>query len=76
MEVKVQCDCGQKYKFDVEPVHDRMPWEVNCPLCGASGTGKANQIIQQHSGSAPAIPIATTLPISGPAPVKSRPSHD
>lgn len=47
MEIKIQCDCGQKFKFDAEPVDGRMPWEVNCPVCGASGTDKANGIIAQ-----------------------------
>jgi hypothetical protein len=47
MELKVQCDCGQKYKFDVEPVNNRMPYAVACPICGADGTGKANAILQQ-----------------------------
>ncbi len=47
MELKVQCDCGQKYKFDVEPVNGRMPFTVACPVCGADGTGKANAILQQ-----------------------------
>lgn len=56
MEIKIQCDCGQKIKFDAEPVNGRMPWEVNCPVCGQSGTDKANWIIA-HSAPAPA-PLA------------------
>lgn len=47
IEIKVQCDCGQKYKFDVEPVNGRMPVTVACPICGADGTAKANAILQQ-----------------------------
>jgi len=47
MEVKVQCDCGQKYKFDVEPVNGRMPFTVACPICGADGTAKANAILRE-----------------------------
>ncbi len=46
MELKVQCDCGQKYKFDVEPVNGRMPFTVTCPICGAEGTAKANAILR------------------------------
>src|SRR6266404_1364700 len=46
LEIKVQCDCGQRYKFDVEPVDGRMPFTVNCPICGSSGTEKANEILQ------------------------------
>ena len=47
VELKVQCDCGQKYKFDVDPVNGRMPFTVACPVCGADGTGKANTLLQQ-----------------------------
>jgi hypothetical protein len=41
MEVKIICNCGQKYKFDVEPVNGRMPFTVNCPVCGVNGTRSA-----------------------------------
>ena len=53
MEIKVQCDCGQKFKFDVEPVSGRMPFAVNCPVCGADGTARANVILQQLLPSQP-----------------------
>ena len=43
--VKVQCGCGQKFAFDVEPVNGRMPQPVKCPVCGADGTAAANEII-------------------------------
>ena len=76
MEIKVQCDCGQKYKFDAEPVDGRMPWEVNCPVCGLPGTEKANAIIQQQIASAaPVPPPAPTSTGASPKPrlVISRP---
>jgi hypothetical protein len=71
MEIKIQCDCGQKFKFDAEPVDGRMPWEVNCPVCGAAGTDKANQIIAQAAPAASADepPVATLLSSSAAAPV-------
>src|SRR5712691_10926488 len=47
MEIKIQCGCGTKYKFDVEPVNGRMPTKVQCPSCGADGTTDANQILAQ-----------------------------
>jgi hypothetical protein len=28
MEIKVHCLCGQKFKFDVEPVNGAMPFPV------------------------------------------------
>jgi len=67
MELKVQCDCGQKYKFDVEPVNGRMPFTVACPICGADGTGKANAMLREtivhqipppQSSPAPPTPLA------------------
>ncbi len=57
MEVKVQCACGTRYKFDVEPINNRMPGPVNCPTCGADGTAASDAIIQQ-SLSAQAAGVA------------------
>jgi hypothetical protein len=72
MEVKVVCDCGQKYKFDVEPVNGRMPMTVNCPVCGADGTGAANNLLSQMFTNPPSPPIAAVpaggLRINRPAP--------
>jgi hypothetical protein len=66
MELKVWCDCGQKYKFDVEPVNGRMPFEVNCPICGVSGTAKANDLLQQMAVfkqiDPPSAPIRVVAP--------------
>ena len=45
MEVKIECGCGTRYKFDVEPVNGWMPTAVQCPVCGADGTNAANEII-------------------------------
>ena len=68
MELKIVCDCGQKYKFDVEPVNGQMPFKVNCPACGADGTAAANGILSETlSNPAPTVPQApatasTTVP--------------
>jgi hypothetical protein len=67
MELKVACDCGQKYKFDVEPVEGRMPFPVNCPVCGVDGTLAANQLLAQHFASAAAPPAMFAEP--APAPI-------
>jgi hypothetical protein len=60
MEVKVQCPCGTRYAFDIEPVYGRMPMRVNCPGCGADGTDFANEVIRQKLAAAAAAvpPIA------------------
>jgi len=79
MEIKVHCDCGQKYKFDVEPVHGRMPFAVQCPVCGADGTTRANVILQQHvtptgvAAAPPPVSVAAPPPGSGSAPPMNLP---
>lgn len=73
MEVKIRCDCGQKYKFDVEPVNGRMPFTVTCPICGVDGTAKANVILQEtvvHQIPAPpSFALPPPPPPPAPAPV-------
>lgn len=76
--VKIECECGQNYAFDVEPVNGRMPTSVSCPDCGADGTAAANDFISQsgsatgHVAPAPATvatgQVATTPPTPAPAP--------
>jgi hypothetical protein len=71
MELKVVCGCGQKYKFDVEPVNQRMPFPVNCPVCNLEGTGLANTMLAQMPPPAPGympapVPVQMAPP---PAPV-------
>lgn len=71
IELKVQCDCGQKYKFDVEPVNNQMPFRVNCPICGADGTARANALLQAQAPAmaAPPVPVgAPKLRIGSSAP--------
>src|SRR2546430_13128721 len=69
--VKVQCECGQKYSFDVEPVGGRMPSSVACPVCAADGTGAANEIIARTlaapSPMASAYPTRLSMPVAAPA---------
>lgn len=48
MPIKIECECGQHYAFDVDPVNGRMPAPVACPACGNDGTGAANERIAQH----------------------------
>ena len=67
--IKVQCACGQRYAFDVEPVNGRMPAPVACPVCGADGTADANEIIAQTLGGQPAVKPAAGVRIHAPAPV-------
>jgi len=73
MELKVLCNCGQKFKFDVEPVNGRMPFTVNCPVCGLDGTAAANTLLARNiavspSSSPPPLPPAVAPPVHRPAP--------
>ncbi len=79
MQIKIQCGCGTKYKFDVEPVNGRMPVAAICPGCGANGTLDANQqIAEQSGGSLPsyamATPTSSTSYGAAPAAVASPPT--
>jgi hypothetical protein len=70
MTLKIECPCGVRYSFDVEPLDGRMPWAVECPGCHADGTGAANQILAEMLSAPP--PDAPRLRIhpaaSDPAP--------
>lgn len=60
-EIKVLCDCGQKYKFDVEPFDGQMPFSVSCPVCAKDGTEKANIVLRTEMVTEPAS-VTTTAP--------------
>jgi hypothetical protein len=64
MELKVVCGCGQKYKFDVDPVDGLMPFNVNCPICGVDGTQSANNLLAQNFPRQPAMAAAAAT-VSG-----------
>ena len=75
MELKIVCQCGQKYKFDLEPVNGRMPFTVKCPICNVDGTETANDALaRQFAVPAPTPPAApifkqtTPLPVAAAAP--------
>jgi hypothetical protein len=63
MTIKIQCPCGSKYSFEVEPVEGRMPFAVHCPTCNADGTETANQIIAEAGGK-PKLHIHQTLAVA------------
>jgi len=81
--IKIQCGCGQKYAFDVEPVHGRMATAVACPVCGVDGTGTANQMIAQVLAAqapppvvrmvAPHATAPTPAAVQTPPPLAARP---
>jgi len=59
--IKVECGCGQRYAFEVNPVDGHMPQAVKCPSCGADGTLAANQVIAQILAMAPPAPVAAPV---------------
>ena len=59
--VKIDCACGQRYSFDVDPVNGRVPSTVICPACGADGTASANDFLAKCSHAD--IPMSSS---SGP----------
>jgi hypothetical protein len=68
--IKIQCGCGQRYAFEVEPVGGRMPSAVACPICGVDGTDAANAAIAMTLPPAPAEPVdGVQVRKAAPAPV-------
>jgi hypothetical protein len=47
MDIKIQCSCGNKYEFELEPVGGQAPASLCCPDCGASWTEYANACLAQ-----------------------------
>ena len=69
LPIKIQCGCGQKYAFDVEPVNGQMPYTVACPICGVDGTEAANAALAQTLAAsivqaAPAMAVASASPVA------------
>jgi hypothetical protein len=63
-EIKIICPCGQKFKFDVEPVNGRIPFEVLCPVCGADASAVAHSMLQEQPAMEPITPAVPRLSIS------------
>lgn len=60
--LKIECACGQRFAFDVEPVDGRMPAAVFCPGCGADGTAIANAALTPNQPPPPATPPPPAKP--------------
>lgn len=71
--IKIQCGCGQRYAFDVEPVDGRITSPVACPACGVDGTIAANEIIAQRVvPPQPTVASEPTVHLQVAAPAPSR----
>lgn len=74
--LKIQCGCGQRYAFDIEPVGGQMPSTVTCPACGVDGTAAANAALAQSMAAQPAIAAASasSLHLAAPTTAESAPA--
>src|SRR5262245_7261098 len=66
--IKIQCGCGQRYAFDVEPMAGQMPGAVSCPVCGADGTSAGNALIAQYLSRQPQAPTAANARVTVASP--------
>ncbi len=78
MEIKIQCHCGTKFAFDVEPVNGQMPWRVQCPACGMDGTDAANAVLRQilappAAAPRPAVPVPAAPAVAAPTYCRKHP---
>jgi len=62
--IKIECKCGQRYAFDVEPIDDHIPAPVACPICGADGTAAANEMLSQAMSGLPRLAPPGSSPAS------------
>lgn len=76
MEIKILCECGVKFKFDVEPRDGRSPGPVHCPGCHKDQTAATDEKIREQLPPAPApapaeekkrISISVAAPAATPA---------
>lgn len=74
MPIKIECECGQRYAFDVEPVNGRMPTRVACPTCGTDGTSAANDHIARLFPSVPeSSPVIRLIELPGQSQSRTAP---
>lgn len=73
MTVKVLCECGTKFAFDIEPIGGKMPAPISCPSCSRDATEAANEVIAAQLGmtavpsgavSAPPVQPASGAPLT------------
>src|SRR5207248_11678119 len=73
--LKIQCGCGQRYAFDVEPLGGRLPAPVACPTCGADGTYVANtMLVERLPAAAPVANAAPRYTLAAAAPAVASPA--
>ena len=63
MTIKILCECGTKFAFDIEPIAGKMPTAVLCPSCSRDATEPANEVIAQQLGMIAHVD-ATSTPVA------------
>ena len=66
MNIKIQCPCGARYSFEVEPREGRLPAPIHCPACQADGTEAANELIAAQIAAAPEAAPRARLQVTIP----------
>jgi len=66
LTLKIECECGTRYKFDVEPEGGKMPVEVFCPHCGIDGTDEANRQIEVELARLSGAPAPPRIEVPKP----------
>lgn len=61
-EIKLDCPCGTRFAFDVEPVNGQMPSSVQCPSCQGDATAAANAILATRAPAPMRVTVASPPP--------------
>ena len=72
--MKIQCNCGAKYAFDVTPEMANSPIRFVCQTCGQDSSELVNQLIRQQLGPAPAA-AAVSAAVAPPVVIAPPPSQ-
>ncbi|NBV24166.1 MAG: hypothetical protein EBS05_19885, partial [Proteobacteria bacterium] len=60
IETKIACQCGNRFKFGLEPVNGRAPDGLRCPTCNAPVSPACNALLDYLSGKSPSPEPAAT----------------
>jgi hypothetical protein len=63
--MKIQCACGAKFEFDVQPEMLTQPVRFVCPQCGVDSSAYVNELVRQELGQAPPAAPALLVRVPG-----------
>src|SRR5438034_1260862 len=73
--MKIQCQCGAKYEFQIRPEMAREPVRFVCPTCGYDASEFVNSLVRQELGAnAPIGSVTSASPLPPQAPAVARPA--